>query len=39
MEDAMTMDVKYINPFIAAAKNVFKTMLDMDLMWQPYLKM
>jgi len=39
MEDTMTMDVKYINPFIAAAKNVFKTMLDMDLMMgKPYLK-
>jgi len=39
MEDTMTMDVKYINPFIAAAKNVFKTMLGMDLMLgKPYLK-
>jgi chemotaxis protein CheX len=33
------MDVKYINPFVLAAQNVFKTMLSIDVdMGKPILK-
>jgi len=33
------MDVKYINPFIGAVKNVFKVMLNMDVQFgKPQLK-
>jgi len=33
------MDVKYINPFIASVRNVFSTMLKMDVQFgRPYVK-
>jgi len=33
------MDVKYINPFMTAVKNVFKTMLQMDVQFgKPHVK-
>lgn len=33
------MDIKYINPFIKAVQNVFKTMIDVPLkLGKPYLK-
>jgi len=33
------MDVKYVNPFMSAIKNVFKTMLQMDVQFgKPHIK-